>query len=146
MVDRTRTTSTQNLHMHWYIHFCVVFFDREGAYTQKSRCNNFDTLWELSESPRSFVFAIWQKKATNNKSMKLSVHWGINPFLKSTTSLFLAKCSPPSSPLNQLIIRGPFLKNPPSLLVFRELPPSNLDFSVNLQNIKVFHRYYHLIF
>ena len=46
-----------------------------------------------------------------------SVHWGLNPPLKNTTPLFLAK-----PPLNQQTVQAPpFLGNPPtpSILVFR---------------------------
>ena len=118
-----------------YLLFVWYFLTGKERIPKSLDVNNF-------ESPRSFVLSIWQKKATSNKFVKLSVHWDINPFLKNTTSLFLAK---PPPPLNQQLSKPPFLENTPSILVFCEPPPSKLDFSVNLQNIKVFHPYYHLI-
>ena len=78
-----------------YLLFVWYFLTGKERIPKSLDVNNFETLWKLSESPHSFVFSIWQKKATSNKSVKLSVHWGINPFLKNTTFLFLAKPPPP---------------------------------------------------
>ena len=57
-----------------------------------------------------------------------SVHWGISPHSKIPPPSFL-----PSLPLNLQTVQDPLFRQPP--------PPPKLksDFSVNPQNIKVFH-------
>ena len=63
-----------------------------------------------------------------------SVHWGLNPTSKTSTSSFL-----PSPLLNLQTIQAPLLSQlTPNILVFHA-NPKNRIFPVNFNNIKIFH-------
>ena len=91
-----------------YLLFVWYFLTGKERIPKSLDVNNF-------ESARSFVLSIWQKKATSNKFVKLSVHWDINPFLKNTTSLFLAK---PPPPIKSATIQAPLPRKYPLYIGF----------------------------
>ena len=112
-----------------YLLFVWYFLTGKERIPKSLDVNNF-------ESPRSFVLSIWQKKATSNKFVKLSVHWDINPFLKNTTSLFLAKPPPPikSATIQALLPR----KSPPLYWFFVNPRPQSWIFQWTSKILKFF--------
>ena len=116
MLDPTRTISTQNLHMHWYIWFCGIFWQGRSIYPNLWM---LITLKPFDYTPRTPAHSFSENGRKKPPTIKLWILTciGVSALSSKTPlSYFL-----PSPPLNRQTLQALphlFLGNPPRLYWF----------------------------